>query len=321
MPQSLHDPKSAAARICRVTYALSAGALLVCAQPGSAAAAKHHAAAAAAAAAEPPAVEPTASAAPGTVVRWSAPGTKLCGMNKHSWPALHETCYYPIDLLAKPGPVKVTRKGNGRAETASISVEPFEYPTQSVDLGDIPQANPTPEEEKRGVREEALDNKILARAGGPARFKLPLGAPASPLPEGRDFGSKRVFNDTPAGQPHMGADYTINAGAPVKSVADGTVRLATNEFFAGNAVFVDHGDGLVSEYFHLSKIAVKAGQKVRKGQTLGQVGSTGRSTGAHLFFGVRWHDARINPELLLDDPAKIPAVDIAAANAATAKSN
>lgn len=311
----MRNPKFSASRTRPAEHVLAA--LLICAISGPAMAAKHHVTAAP----ETPAAEPTASAAPGTVVRWSAPGTKLCGMNKHSWPALHETCYYPIDLLAKPGPVKVTRKGNGRAETASISVEPFEYPTQSVDLGDIPQANPTPEEEKRAVREEALDNKILARAGGPAKFKLPLGAPASPLPEGRDFGSKRVFNDTPAGQPHMGADYTINAGTPVKSVADGTVRLATNEFFAGNAVFVDHGDGLVSEYFHLSKIAVKAGQKVRKGQTLGQVGSTGRSTGAHLFFGVRWHDARINPQLLLEDPAKIPAVDIAAANTTAQKSN
>jgi murein DD-endopeptidase MepM/ murein hydrolase activator NlpD len=311
----LHDQKFPNAGSRRAIYTLAA--LLICAASAPATAAKHHAAAAA----KPPAAEPTASAAPGTVVRWSAPGTKLCGMNKQSWPALHETCYYPIDLLSKPGPVTVTRKSNRRTETARITVEPFEYPTQTVDLGDIPQANPTPEEEKRAVREEAVDNKLLAHAGGPAQFTLPLGAPASPLPEGRDFGSKRVFNDTPAGQPHMGADYTINAGTPVKSVADGTVRLATNEFFAGNAVFVDHGDGLVSEYFHLSKIAVKAGQKVRKGQTLGQVGSTGRSTGAHLFFGVRWHNARINPQMLLEDPAKIPAVDMAAASTTAAKSN
>ncbi len=299
-------------------YTLAMAASFVCALPGAAEASKHHKAPAAE---QPAAAEPTASAAPGTIVRWSAPGTKSCGMSKHSWPALHETCYYPIDLLSKRGPITVTRKGNGRAETARISVEPYDYPTQSIDLGDKPQANPTPEEEKRAVREEALDNKMFARSAGPAKFKLPLGAPASPLPEGRDFGVKRVFNDTPAGQPHMGADYTINAGTPVKAVADGTVRIATDEFFAGNAVFVDHGDGLVSMYFHLSKIDVKAGQKIRKGKTIGLVGSTGRSTGAHLFFGVRWHDARINPDLLLNDPAKIPAVDIAAASATAAKSN
>jgi len=258
---------------------------------------------------------PTVAAVPGTIVRWSAPGTKTCGMGKRTWPALHETCYYPVDLLEKEGTLKVTRSGHGRSEAAQISVQPFEYPTQTVDLGNIPQAAPTHEEMKRAVREEALTDKIFARKEGPARFTLPLGAPAKPLPEGRDFGVKRVFNDTPAGQPHMGADYTINAGTPVRAVEDGRVALAADQFFAGNAVYIDHGDGLVTEYFHLSKIKVKAGQKVRKGQTIGLVGDTGRSTGAHLFFGARWHNARINPELLLGDPAKIPSVDTAAAPA------
>lgn len=279
---------------------------------GPAVAARHHAKPAP----EAPAVASTVSAVPGTIVRWSAPGTKTCGMGKSTWPALHETCYYPIDLLTKPGIVKVTRFGKDHSESAGVSVEQFEYPTQQVELGNIPQAEPTKDEMKRALREEAQTDKVFARKEGPARFTLPLGAPAKPLPEGREFGSKRIFNDTPAGQPHMGADYTIVEGTPVRAVADGTVALAEDQFFAGNGVYIDHGDGLVSMYFHLSKIAVKAGQKVRKGQTIGLVGSTGRSTGAHLFFGVRWHDARINPELLLEDPAKIPAVDMASANSA-----
>jgi murein DD-endopeptidase MepM/ murein hydrolase activator NlpD len=62
-------------------------------------------------------------------------------------------------------------------------------------------------------------------------------------------------------------------------------------------------------YFHLSDIKVQVGQEVKKGHTLGRVGSTGRATGPHLFFGVRWHDARINPALLLENPEKIPKVD------------
>jgi murein DD-endopeptidase MepM/ murein hydrolase activator NlpD len=70
-----------------------------------------------------------------------------------------------------------------------------------------------------------------------------------------------------------------------------------------------NGDGLVSMCFHLSEIKVQAGQEIKKGQTLGRVGSTGRATGPHLFFGVRWHDARINPQFLLEDPGKIPAVN------------
>jgi murein DD-endopeptidase MepM/ murein hydrolase activator NlpD len=76
-------------------------------------------------------------------------------------------------------------------------------------------------------------------------------------------------------------------GTAVLAAADGAVVIAKEMFFEGNAVFIDHGDGLISMYFHLSEIKVHAGQEVKKGHTLGQVGSTGRATGPHLFFGVR----------------------------------
>jgi murein DD-endopeptidase MepM/ murein hydrolase activator NlpD len=85
------------------------------------------------------------------------------------------------------------------------------------------------------------------------------------------------------------------------------VVVAEDLFFTGNAVFVDHGNGLVGMYFHLSEIKVQAGQDVKKGETLGLVGATGRVTGPHLHLGIRWHDARIDPQALLADPAKIPA--------------
>ena len=143
----------------------------------------------------------------------------------------------------------------------------------------------------------------------PAEFTLPLGGPAKPLPAGKSFGVKRVFNGRAASQPHTGSDYATPVGTPVLAVADGTVVVAKDLFFEGNAVFTDHGNGLVSMCFHLSEIKVRAGQRVKKGQALGRVGSTGRATGPHLFFGVRWHDARINPQFLLDDPGKIPVVN------------
>ncbi len=84
--------------------------------------------------------------------------------------------------------------------------------------------------------------------------------------------------------------------------------MAQDMFFEGNAVFIDHGDLLISMYFPLSRIDVMVGQEVKKGAILGRVGSTGRATGPHLFFGVRWHDARINPQFLLEDPVKIPSL-------------
>lgn len=252
---------------------------------------------------------PTISAAPGTLVRWSAPGTKRCSMNKRSWPALQETCYYPIDLLKKPGLIKITRWGHGPGQSARISVEPASYETQEIDLGDIPQANPSAKDLKRNARERLLLNKVWKHKKTPAKFTLPLGPPAIPLPEGRDFGSNRVFNGKPAGQPHTGADYATPVDTPILAVADGKVVVAEDMFFPGNAVFIEHGDDLISMSFHLSQIKVKAGQQVKKGDTIGLVGTTGRSTGPHLFFGIRWHGARINPKYLLEDPAKIPAVE------------
>lgn len=250
----------------------------------------------------------TVSAAPGTLVRWAAPGTTRCRMNGRSWPALQETCYYPVDLLQKPGLITITRWGHGPGESAHISVEPSPYGTQEVELGDIPQAHPSPQDLKRDARERTLWSKVWRRPEGPAQFTLPLGAPANPLPAGKAFGVKRVFNGKPAPQPHTGTDYAIPAGTPVVAVAAGTVVIAEDLFFPGNAVFVDHGDGLITMSFHLSEIKVKAGQQVKKGDTVGLVGTTGRSTGPHLFFGVRWHGARINPQFLFEDPAKIPAV-------------
>ena len=87
------------------------------------------------------------------------------------------------------------------------------------------------------------------------------------------------------------------------------VVIAEDLFNPGNAVFLDHGDGLVTMYFHLSALDVQPGQEVKAGDPIGRVGETGRATGPHLYFGVRWHKARIDPRFVLEDPAQIPAVD------------
>jgi murein DD-endopeptidase MepM/ murein hydrolase activator NlpD len=248
------------------------------------------------------------SVQPGTLVRWSVPGTTRCRMRARSWAPIGDTCYFPIDLEQKPGVVTVVRRGKSRSESARIAVERRAYGTQAIELPDIPQANPSAADLKRNERERVLLAKIFAGKESAQRFDLPLGKPANPLPLGKSFGVDRVFNGKPAVQPHTGSDYAVPAGAPVLAVADGTVVLAQELFYPGNAVFIDHGDGLISMYFHLSDIDVQAGQEIQKGDSLGKVGTTGRSTGPHLFFGVRWHNARIDPRFLLEDPALIPAL-------------
>jgi murein DD-endopeptidase MepM/ murein hydrolase activator NlpD len=261
---------------------------------------------AAAAAAKTPA-EPLV-AGTGTIVRWSVPGTTRCSMEKRTWAALLETCYYPIDLLHKPGIVTVSRRGARGTEVARIRVETHDYGSENVELGDIPQAHPSAADLDRNVKEQARLAKIW-RHEGKAAFTLPLGAPVHPLPEAKAFGAARTFNGKPADQPHMGADYPAPQGSIVAAVADGKVVVAEDLFYPGNAVILDHGDGLLTMYFHLADIKVEVGQAVKKGALLGHVGATGRATGPHLFFGVRWHDARLDPSPLMRDPARIPAIE------------
>lgn len=251
----------------------------------------------------------TISAAPGTLVRWQAPSTTRCGMNGRSWAALNDTCFYPIDLELKASRIQIVRSCAGHRHVARVNVVPFDYGTEEVTLPDIPQANPSAMDLRRDFRDRALLAKAWNRRDGPARFTLPLGAPARTMPEGKSFGVKRVYNGKLAAQPHTGTDYRIPVGTPILAVADGTVVMAKEMFFEGNAVFIDHGDGLISMYFHLADISVKAGQEVKRGHIIGRVGSTGRATGPHLFFGIRWHDARINPKFLLEAPREIPAVN------------
>lgn len=251
---------------------------------------------------------PTITAAPGTLVRWVAPGTLHCSMRTRIWPAIEGVCYYPIDLLTRTETITIARWGTGPKHLARISVEPNDYGTEEITLPDIPQAHPSPADLKLDAVDRAQLAHLWLRKDGPPQFKLPLGPPVRPMSVGKSFGVKRIYNGKESEQAHMGSDYDSPVGSPILAVAAGTVVLAKEMFFEGNSVFIDHGDGLVSEYFHLSELKVQTGDEVKKGDTLGREGSTGRATGPHLWFGVRWHDARINPKFLLEDPTKIPEV-------------
>jgi hypothetical protein len=113
------------------------------------------------------------------------------------------------------------------------------------------------------------------------------------------FGSQRIYAGQP-GAPHSGVDVAGPVGAPVVAPADGVVTLAATSPFTleGNLLMIDHGMGLNSAFLHLSRIDVKAGDVVRQGQRVGSIGATGRATGPHLHWGMKWHDERIDPQRL-----------------------
>ncbi|MEN8193510.1 MAG: M23 family metallopeptidase [Bacteroidota bacterium] len=114
------------------------------------------------------------------------------------------------------------------------------------------------------------------------------------------FGSQRILNGIPKNL-HNGLDIAVPRGTPVYAMADGIVRLAADNFYyPGNYILLDHGQGLNSQYLHLSKINVKKGDRVKKGQIIGKVGTTGRSTGPHLHWSVQWYLRRLDPARILD---------------------
>ncbi len=112
------------------------------------------------------------------------------------------------------------------------------------------------------------------------------------------FGVERVFNGTVEGT-HQGLDFRVPAGTSVAAVNDGRVILARPLFFEGNFIVIDHGQGLLTLYMHLSKFLVKEGDDVKKGQPIALSGGTGRATGPHLHLAVRWQGVYLNPQVLL----------------------
>ncbi|MEM9293065.1 MAG: M23 family metallopeptidase [Acidobacteriota bacterium] len=238
---------------------------------------------------------------PGSVVRWPGAAT-ACAIDGQAVEPVAGECLFPVDLLAT-GSVTLERTVAGKRQRTTATIGDYPYPQQHIQLKDTSRVNLSPANQQRAARERQRIDVLWDRPAE-RRFRLPLAAPLDPLPEGGRFGSRRVFNGEPR-NPHTGSDYAVPAGTPVLSVAAGRVMLAEEHFFAGNSVFIDHGDQLVSMYFHLRDLEVEAGDEVERGQLVGTVGSTGRSTGPHLHLGLRWKNRRVDPAVMMTPPAEL----------------
>tara|TARA_B110000438_G_scaffold98703_1_gene97707 strand:- start:416 stop:1204 length:789 start_codon:yes stop_codon:yes gene_type:complete len=114
------------------------------------------------------------------------------------------------------------------------------------------------------------------------------------------YGSQRILNGEPK-WPHYGLDFAADEGTKIKAMLDGTVTLAENDlFYTGGTLIFDHGHGISTLYMHMEKILVEDGQRVKQGDIIGTVGSTGRATGAHLDVRLNWFDVRLDPATVLD---------------------
>lgn len=197
-----------------------------------------------------------------------------------------------IDLNTEPGAYPLALAVDGRRLEREVVVAKKKYPVQRLTLPDD-MVVLSPENEARTDREQRKMSALwpvdsLRIWSG--RFIDPL--PGKPV--GTPFGVRRVINDIPK-NPHSGVDITAEAGEPVKAPNDGVVVLVDDQFYSGISVVLDHGQGIHTMFFHLSKATVKHGQAVRKGDVIALVGSTGRSTGDHLHWGVRFQGAKVDP--------------------------
>ncbi|MBA1278075.1 MULTISPECIES: peptidoglycan DD-metalloendopeptidase family protein [Pseudomonadaceae] len=198
-----------------------------------------------------------------------------------------------IPLTIKPGAQQVDVNGSPR----SFQVEHREYRAQHITLKNQRQVNPNPEDLKRIERELAEQTEAYRQfnPNQPSNllFDKPVDGPLS-----SPFGLRRFFNGEER-NPHSGLDFAAKAGTPIKAPAAGKVILTGDYFFNGKTVFVDHGQGLISMFCHLSEIGVKVGDPLGRGEILGKVGATGRATGPHLHWNVSLNDTRVDPSIFI----------------------
>ena len=197
-----------------------------------------------------------------------------------------------------PASISVVRP-DGSRETASVVVTPRDWPEQRVDGVPPATVDPPPAIAERIRREQARVAEARKRDDARADFAQAFVRPVEGRVSGR-FGRARVYNGKP-GSPHSGMDIAAPTGTPVKAPAAGIVTFADGDLYlTGGTLLIDHGHGISSNFLHLSRIDVKVGDRVEQGQVVAAVGSTGRSTGPHLHWGMSWFDVRIDPQLVLE---------------------
>ncbi|UOD49636.1 peptidoglycan DD-metalloendopeptidase family protein [Orrella daihaiensis] len=202
-----------------------------------------------------------------------------------------------VPLTTEPGSIDLNVSTPDSRRTIAVKIEPYEYKSQHITLKDRAMVSPPPKTLER-IKSE-LAEQIAAY--GTFSENEPSNLIFDPPISGRlssPFGLQRFFNGQPR-NPHSGLDFAAPKGTPVQSPADGRVLLIGDYYFNGLTIFIDHGQGVISMFCHLSQINLLPGDIVRRGEVVGRVGNTGRSTGPHLHWNVSLNNARVNPALFL----------------------
>jgi murein DD-endopeptidase MepM/ murein hydrolase activator NlpD len=197
---------------------------------------------------------------------------------------------FPISAKDTPGTVelKLLRSDDGNSQTLRVVIRKTIFPSQNVNLSpEIEALHSTPEE-------MALLKTFKENISQQRWWQDPLAAPVSGCVTS-PFGVKRLHNGKPTGEYHGGVDQRTPEGEAIRAVAAGRINFAKQFNVLGNAVGIDHGQGLESMYLHMSRLVVASGAAVQRGDILGYAGSTGRSTGPHLHWVLSVNGINVNP--------------------------
>lgn len=226
-------------------------------------------------------------------------GTTLLELGDQSVPVARDGRFLiAFDRDAAPSVTLSATLADGRVLRQTLAIAPRAWRIER--LPTLPKiAQPDAEFAARRPAEVAQIDAARHMATPAEGWRQPLLWPATGRLSGL-FGSQRIYQNGEAGSYHSGADIAQPEGTPVIAPADGVVVLAAGQPFTleGNLLMIDHGAGLSSSFLHLSRIDVKRGQRVSRGQIIGAIGKTGRATGPHLHWSLRWREARIDPLLV-----------------------
>ncbi len=193
--------------------------------------------------------------------------------------------------------VRAWTEGKETVWHRSVNIIARSYPRQELTLPSKMVTPPSAELER--IKAERIRTQAAKTVWSDLRlWRLPFHRPVGGKTTSA-YGLQRVLNGKPK-NPHRGLDFRAPTGTAVEAVADGRVLLAESHYYAGNSIYLDHGNGVISLYFHLSELEVSQGDNVKKGQIIGRSGRTGRATGPHLHLSVSVHGQLVDPSPLFE---------------------
>ena len=231
---------------------------------------------------------------PGGVYAWSVPaGASDIRFQNNPVFLVGQTALVGIPIRQALGQAQITFVYGGQNQTHTFEIVDKRYTEQRITLQNKEMVSPNPKQLERIRAESKRQRAIYATVSAPmdlsTGFSMPLEGITTSL-----YGHRRFFNDQPR-SPHSGLDIAAPTGTPIVAPAQARVALVDDLYYNGKSVFLDHGQGLITMYCHLSEQTVSTGELVQQDQVIGLVGATGRVTGPHLHWSVSLNGYRIDP--------------------------